>query len=66
MAFEEYKEVPETAPLEFLEDSITWVASKISSAVRALGAEAIEPRIGSFALDVHRRSLELSLPICRT
>ena len=25
-AFEEYEEVPETAPLDFTEDNVTWVA----------------------------------------
>ena len=29
-------------PLEFLEDNATWVASKLSGAYGALGAEAIE------------------------
>ena len=38
-ALEEYKEVPERVPLDFMEDDITWVASKISG---VLGAEAIE------------------------
>ena len=27
-AFEEYKEVPETVPLDFMEDDVTWVTSK--------------------------------------
>ena len=43
-AFEEYEEVPETVPLDFTEDEITWVTSKLSSASGALGAEAIELR----------------------
>ena len=43
-AFEEYGEVPETVPLEFTEDYITWVVSNISGAADALGAEAIELR----------------------
>ena len=43
-AFEEYKEVPETSPLDFTEDAVTWVASKLSGATGALGAEAIELR----------------------
>ena len=41
-AFEEYEEVPKTVPLDFTEDSMTWVASKLSGAAGALGAEAIE------------------------
>ena len=43
-AFEEYEEVPETVPLDFTEDDVTWVASKLSGAAGALGAEAIELR----------------------
>ena len=43
-AFEEYEEVPETLPLDFMKDDVTWVTSKISSATDALGAEAIELR----------------------
>ena len=43
-AFEEYKEVPETVPLDLLKDNVTWVASKLSGAVWALGVEAIELR----------------------
>ena len=41
-AFEEYGEVQETVPLEFTEDDVTWVASKLSGAAGALGAEAIK------------------------
>ena len=44
VAFEEYEEVPETVPLEFTEDEVTWVASKLSGAAGVLGAEAIELR----------------------
>ena len=43
-AFEEYGEVPETVPLDFTEDDVTWVASKLSGAAGALGSEAIEVR----------------------
>ena len=43
-AFEDYEDVPETAPIDFTEDEVTWVASKLSSAARALGAEATEIR----------------------
>ena len=42
--FEIYGEVPETAPLDFTEDDVTWVASKLSGTAGALGAEAIELR----------------------
>ena len=41
-AFEEYEDVPETVPLDSTEDDVTWVASKLSSAAGALGAEAME------------------------
>ena len=43
-AFGEYGEVPETVPLNFTEDDVTLVASNISGAAGALGAEAIELR----------------------
>ena len=41
-AFKEYGEVPETVPLDLTEDGVMWVASKLSVAAGALGAEAIE------------------------
>ena len=41
-AFEEYKDIPETVPLDFTEDDVMWVASKLSGAAGALGAEAME------------------------
>ena len=40
--FEEYEDMPEMVPLDFTEDDVTWVASKLSGDVGALGAEAIE------------------------
>ena len=43
-AFGEYKEVPETVPLDFMEDEVTWVASKLSGAAGPLGVEAMEMR----------------------
>ena len=43
-AFEVYEEVSETVPLDFTEGDVTWVASKISGAAGALGAEAMELR----------------------
>ena len=43
-AFEEYDEVPKTVSLNFTEDDVTWVTSKLSGAAGALGAEVIEPR----------------------
>ena len=41
-AFEDYGEVPETVPLYFTDDDVTWVASNLSVAAGALGVEAIE------------------------
>ena len=43
-AFEEYEDVPETVTLDFTEDDVSWVASKLSGAAGALGAEMIELR----------------------
>ena len=43
-AFEVYEDVSETIPLDFTEDDVTWVASKLSGAAGALGAEAMELR----------------------
>ena len=42
--FKVYEEVPETVPLDFTEDDVMWVASKISGAAGALGAEVMELR----------------------
>ena len=36
------EEVTKMVPLDFTEDDIMWVASKLSGAVGALGADAIE------------------------
>ena len=41
---EEYEEVLETAPLDFLEDDVTWVASNLSGATWAMRAKTIELR----------------------
>ena len=41
-AFKKYGEAPETVPLDFTEDCVMWVASKLSGAAGALVAEAIE------------------------
>ena len=35
-AFEFYEDVPETVPLDFMEDEIMWVASKRSCCAREL------------------------------
>ena len=43
--FKEYEEVPETVILDFAEDYVMWVISKLSDAADALGAEAIEKKI---------------------
>ena len=42
--FEDYEDVPETVPLYFTEDDVTWVASKISGAAVSLGAETMALR----------------------
>ena len=44
VAFEEYEDIPETVPLDFTEDDVTWVASKLSGAAGTLGAEAVDLR----------------------
>ena len=41
-AFGVNEDVPETVPLDFTEDDVTWVASKLSGAAGVLEAEAIE------------------------
>ena len=43
-AFEEYKKVPKTVPLDFTEDDVTWVTPKIYGASGTLREEAIEIR----------------------
>ena len=43
-AFEKYGELPETVPLDFTEDDVTWVASKLSYAAGALVADVMELR----------------------
>ena len=43
-ALEKYGDVPETVPLNFTEDDVTWFASKLSGAAGTLGAEAMELR----------------------
>ena len=62
-AFEEYGEIPETVPLDFTEDDITWVASKISGAAAALGAEAIE--LINWLLSLGCASEELQVVVAR-
>ena len=62
-AFEEYGEVPESVPLDFTEDDITWVASKISGASGALGAEAIDLR--NWLLHLRCASEELRFVVAR-
>ena len=41
-AFKKYEGIPKTVPLDFTEDDVTWVASKLSGAAGALGEEAME------------------------
>ena len=63
MAFEEYKELPKTAPLDLTEDDVTWIASNLSGAAGALGVEAIEMR--SWLLRFGCASEELRVVIAR-
>ena len=62
-AFEEYKEVPKTVPLNFTEDDVTWVTSKLSGSVGALGADAIELR--NWLLHFRCASEELIVVVAR-
>ena len=41
-AFDKYKVIPETVSLDFSEDDVTRVASKLSDVAGALGAEALK------------------------
>ena len=41
-AFEKYGEVPKMLPLDFTEDDVTWVASKLSGTAGALRADYME------------------------
>ena len=41
---EKYEDIPKTVPLEFTEDDVLWVASKLSGAAGVLGADAMELR----------------------
>ena len=63
VAFEEYEDIPETVPLDFMEDDVTWVASKLSGAEGALGAEAIELR--NWLLHFRCASEELRVVVAR-
>ena len=62
-AFEEYGEVPKTVSLDFTEDDVKWVASKLSGAAGALGAEAIE--LQNFRLSFGWASEELRVVVAR-
>ena len=62
-AFEKYGEAPETVPLDFTEDDVTWVASNLSGAAGALGAEAIELR--NWLLSFRCASEELRVIVSR-
>ena len=43
-SLEEYEELPETVLLDFTEDDVMWIVSKLSGAAGVLGVEAIELR----------------------
>ena len=55
--FDEYKEVPLTATLDFSEDDATLVASKLSGDAGALGSEAIELRNWLLRFLMHSRGV---------
>ena len=55
-AFEEYEDVPKMAPLDFTEDDVMWVASKISGAAGRWEQRRLSCAIVSFASGAHRRS----------
>ena len=40
--FDRYEKVPETVPLNFLEEDVTWVVSNLSGAAGTLGVKALE------------------------
>ena len=40
--FERHEKVPETVPLNLLEEDVTWVVSKLSGAAGTLGVKALE------------------------
>ena len=44
LAFKEYEEVLKTVPLDFMEDDVMWVASKLFGTTGLLGEEAIKMR----------------------
>ena len=58
-AIEEYEEVPETAPLDFSEDYVTWVVSKIlwSTGVRSDLAKELDPLLQMCVRGVQSRCL---------
>ena len=43
-AFKEYEDIPKTIPLDFMENDVMWVSSKLSGAAGTLGSEAMELR----------------------
>ena len=55
--------MPETVPLDFTENDVTWVASKISGAAGSLVAEAIELR--NWLLHFGCASVELRVVVAR-
>ena len=66
MDFKECKELPETVPLDLLEDDVKWVASKISGDAGALEAEAIEMRNWLLCFRFPSEGSESSFPIWTT
>ena len=62
-AFKEYEEVPETVPLNFTEDDVTWAASKLYGTAGSMGAEAMELR--NWLLRFRCASEELRVVVAR-
>ena len=60
-AFKDYEEVPITVPLDFTEDGVTWVTSKLSGPADALGAEAIELRNWLFCFGCASEELRVAV-----
>ena len=60
-AFKEYEEVPKMLTLDFMEDDIIWVTSKLSGAAGALGVEEIE--LINWLICFGCMSEELSIPV---
>ena len=65
-AFEEYENMPETVPLDFTENDVTWVASKFLAQQVRWEQRRWSCVFGPFALDVRPRPSGLSSPAWQT